>query len=232
MKPFGITPRNAGCTILRETCSRKEEKITEVAALLCSPRTKEGRKLHDQVHWKGLAISGSPPPLIAASYLGLVQVVEFLLDSEEIDVDSKDWDQKSSLSWAAEYGQKAVVKLLLQTGKADINSKNIIQEASLSLAAKIGHVAVVKLLLQTGQVDVLAEDSTGRDAFSYAKYSGHRAVVDLLLQAWRRGTISKTSSQRTLLSGNGSCHGAVVKLLSDASTSVKTVAGGSAITLI
>jgi ankyrin repeat protein len=51
-------------------------------------------------------------------------VVKLLLDTGKVDVDSKDSDGRTPVSWAAEHGHEAVVKLLLDTGKVDVDSKD------------------------------------------------------------------------------------------------------------
>ncbi|KAJ5929314.1 hypothetical protein N7454_007162 [Penicillium verhagenii] len=200
---------------LREVCSYKGDKLTELGALLCSPWTTEGRRFYE--HWKQetYPCPKDPSPLIIASWLGLEGVVELLLGSEETDIDLKDslWEQ-TPLSWAASNGHEAVVKLLLQTGQVDINSKDSNQQTPLSWAAEHGHEAVVKLLLQTGLVDIDSKDSNQRTPLSWAAENGHQAVVKLLLQTGLVDIDSKDSNQRTPLSWaaeNG--HEAVVKLL-------------------
>ncbi|KAJ5721658.1 uncharacterized protein N7483_009592 [Penicillium malachiteum] len=122
---------------LREACSSKGEKVTELAALLCSPWTTEE----------------SSSPLIVASYLGLGGVVDLFLDYEETDVNSRDAQQQTALSRAAENGHEAVVKLLLETEQVDINSKDSLhQRTPLSRAADNGHEAVAKLLSEASTV--------------------------------------------------------------------------------
>jgi ankyrin repeat protein len=49
-------------------------------------------------------------------------VVKLLLDTGKVDVDSRDFQDKTPLSWAAENGHEAVVKLLLDTGMVDVDS--------------------------------------------------------------------------------------------------------------
>jgi ankyrin repeat protein len=71
--------------------------------------------------------------------------VKLLLKTGKVEVDSKDKNGLTPLSWATGRGHEAVVKLLLETGKVEVNSKDDLGQP-LSWAAKRGHQAVVKLL--------------------------------------------------------------------------------------
>ncbi|KAJ5717794.1 hypothetical protein N7488_003440 [Penicillium malachiteum] len=185
---------------LCEACSEKEEEITKLGAILCSPQTRQGTRLRDIVCWERLPISESSSALIVATYFGLVKVVEFLLDFEETNVDSMDLKQRTSLSWAAEYGHEAVAKLLLQTGRVDIDSKDSNNQTPLSWAAENGHADVVELLLQTGKAAINFKDSKYEKPLSWAAKNGHGAVVKLLLQTEKADINSKDLRQRTPLS--------------------------------
>ena len=90
--------------------------------------------------------------------------MKLLLETGKVDVDSKDSDSRTPLSWAAEFGQEAVVKLLLETGKVDVDSKDSDSRTPLSWAAQNRHEAVVKLLLETGKVDVDSKEQERSDA--------------------------------------------------------------------
>ncbi|KAH8693478.1 ankyrin repeat-containing domain protein, partial [Phaeosphaeriaceae sp. PMI808] len=64
----------------------------------------------------------------------------------KVDMNSKDNNGQTPLSWAAMKGHEAVVKLLLETGKVDVDLKDNDGCTPLSWAAEKGHEAVVKLL--------------------------------------------------------------------------------------
>ena len=50
--------------------------------------------------------------------------MKLLLDTRKIDVDSKDSNGRTPLSWVAANGHEAIVKLLLETEKVDVDSKD------------------------------------------------------------------------------------------------------------
>jgi Ankyrin repeats (3 copies) len=85
-------------------------------------------------------------PLSWAAENGHGAVVELLLATGKVDVDSKDDSDRTPLSWAAGNGHKAVIELLLATGKVDVDSKDDSGRTPLSWAAENGHEAVVELL--------------------------------------------------------------------------------------
>ena len=91
-------------------------------------------------------------------------VVKLLLDTGEVDVDWKDKDGRTPLSWAAEKGREAIVKLLLDTGKVDVDWKDrdgrtplswAVGGMPLSRVAENGHEAVAKLLLENGAKELV-----------------------------------------------------------------------------
>jgi ankyrin repeat protein len=73
-------------------------------------------------------------------------IVELLLATGNVDVDSKNKDGQTPLWWAASGGHEAVVKLLLATDKVDVDSRDNYGQTPLSRAAWAGHETVVRLL--------------------------------------------------------------------------------------
>ncbi|KAH6714520.1 hypothetical protein BKA61DRAFT_550129, partial [Leptodontidium sp. MPI-SDFR-AT-0119] len=98
-------------------------------------------------------------PLLYAARNGHEGVVQLLLATEKVDVDSRDtYHSMTPLSHAAWNGHEGVVQLLLAIEKVDVDSKDNSNQTPLSLAAKNGHEGVVKLLLATEKVDVDSRD--------------------------------------------------------------------------
>jgi ankyrin repeat protein len=138
-------------------------------------------------------------PLSRAAEGGYEAVVELLIETGEVDFDSKDTVFRSTqprwateervfgmtpLLWAAGNGHKGVVQLLLETGKVDVNARDRqFGETPLLWAIKNGHEAVVALLLKTGKVNANAKDIRfGRTPLWWAIENGHEALVALLLK--------------------------------------------------
>lgn len=80
-------------------------------------------------------------------------ILAFVLASgkDDAEIDSKDKDGRTPLSWAAEKGHEAVVRLLLDNGAA-IEVKDSSSRTPVSWAAEQGHEAVVRLLKQRAQL--------------------------------------------------------------------------------
>jgi ankyrin repeat protein len=93
---------------------------------------------------------------IASRYSHVSLLFEILKDLNNVDVkaDSKDIDDGTSLSWAAEGRHEAVVKQLVKRDDIGADSKDESGRTPLSWAAVSGHETVVKVLLATGKADV------------------------------------------------------------------------------
>jgi len=153
-------------------------------------------------------------PLLWAAEEGHDAVVKLLMETGQVNIESKNYFNQTPLSLAAENGYKAVVKLLLETGQVNINSKDNYNRTPLSWAARNRHEAVVKLLLETGQVNFESKDNFDRTPLSLAAENGHEAVVKLLLETGQVNINSKDNFDRTpLLWAAEYGHEAVVKLL-------------------
>ena len=99
---------------------------------------------------------------------------------DSIDSDSKDRNNRTPLSWAAENGHNGIVKLLLARDAVDPDSKDDDGGTPLSWAAENGCESVVKLLLATGRVDPNSKDTNGETPFSWARINGHEEVIKIL----------------------------------------------------
>jgi len=74
--------------------------------------------MQENTNWNQRNGEGCNALHLAAEY-GHEAVVKQLLDSEKVDVDSKDRDGRTPLLWAAQKGHGAVVKLLLDSEKGE-----------------------------------------------------------------------------------------------------------------
>ncbi|KAJ5343212.1 uncharacterized protein N7506_003036 [Penicillium brevicompactum] len=136
---------------------------------------------------------------LAASH-GNVAVVELLLSTDRVNVNSKNETDQTPLSFAAMNGHASVVELLLATGKVDIDPKDLWGETPFFNAVGEGHRAIVEILLATEKVDLNIKDRDGRSALSYAALGGHIDVIKLLFSTRIFDVNSKDPTGNTILS--------------------------------
>ncbi|TGO47524.1 hypothetical protein BCON_0274g00130 [Botryotinia convoluta] len=129
------------------------------------------------------------------AFFGLETVIQLLLYSGKLEVDSRDSPSErvfsldfniinqgqTPLSYAVESGHEKVVKLLLDTGKVEVDSENAQGQTSLYRAAKFGNEKVVKLLLDTGKVEIDTINKLDETPLLGAVRNGHESIVKLLL---------------------------------------------------
>lgn len=70
-----------------------------------------------------------------------------LLDTAKVEVDSKDKDGRTPLSYAVSIGSDSTVELLLDTAKAEIESRDNYGRTPLSQAISRGYTSIAWLLL-------------------------------------------------------------------------------------
>ena len=124
-----------------------------------------------------------------ACYFGIVQWVKQLLALNMVDLDAKNEDGRTPMSWAAENGHDVTVGLLISTGRIDADVMDRDGETPLSRAVKNCHNAVVRQLLDVGKVDpagtLLHTKSEWCEKhvslFSWAASCGDLAVLEQLL---------------------------------------------------
>ncbi|KAK0468650.1 hypothetical protein IW261DRAFT_1020132, partial [Armillaria novae-zelandiae] len=123
------------------------------------------------------------PLLLTASQIGNAEMVKLLLDYSKIDMDCKDGQGRTPLSYAAEGWSREIVEMLWHSDQVDVDCMDSQGCTPLSYAAGVGFREIVEMLLQSDQVDVDSKDSQGRTPLSYAVGRGSREIVKMLLQS-------------------------------------------------
>ncbi|KAM6529647.1 hypothetical protein FALCPG4_007776 [Fusarium falciforme] len=134
-----------------------------------------------------------------------------LLATGKADVDTKDRDGWTPLSYAAENGHEAVVGLLLDRG-AHTEAADAWGRTPLLWATENGHEAVVGLLLDRG-AHTEAADAWGRTPLSRAAANEREAIVRLLLEGGARTEAADKGGRTPLLLAAENGREAVVRLL-------------------
>ena len=180
------TQDNDKATALLLACSTKNRDTTSVLL-------KKGAKVGVQ------NIYGNTPLHRAQSKRGGTQVARLLLDSDHIDINQKNADDKTALHLACEMGNEPMVDLLLECG-ADRNCQDCAGYTPLHAAIISRCVAIVKKLLEQG-ANTAIKDNSGRDAVMTAKTRKYRCseIIKLVQEHERRINLHRLS--HTKISG-------------------------------
>ncbi|KAK5658815.1 hypothetical protein OQA88_1627 [Cercophora sp. LCS_1] len=136
-----------------------------------------------------------------------------LLLSEGFEINARDDDGRTPLSWAVEHGSRDMMELLLAKG-AELELRDNSGVTPLLRAAMAGNVAMLELLLDAG-ADLEARDLDGNSALSQAVLNDHAEVVKLLLDKGEDPEAVDSKSRTPLALAAAWGHQAMVKLLLD-----------------
>ncbi|KAL5395362.1 hypothetical protein PMIN02_004137 [Paraphaeosphaeria minitans] len=126
-------------------------------------------------------------------------------------LDWKDDEERTMLSYEAQYGNLELVRRLLAFG-ADRNTRDEEAWMPLAYAAQLGHTQIVKLLLQEGaNVDALTVDQ--RSSLSFAAEHGRYETVNLLLKSGAKPDEPDRFNRTPLSYASGSGRVDVVEML-------------------
>lgn len=118
-------------------------------------------------------------PLSYAAHNNYLAAAKLLLAKDGVDVNSRDNEGRSALSWVAdrERGHSAMAQLLVEAG-ADVDSKDDESRSILSWVAWYGHSAMAQLLVQAG-VDIDSKDKCDRTSLLEAAHQLHLIAIEL-----------------------------------------------------
>ncbi|XP_013793641.1 ankyrin-1-like [Limulus polyphemus] len=120
------------------------------------------------------------PPLCSACRLGNLAVVKILLQTPSIDVNKRDFFNKTPLWTAVKEKRPDLVKLLL-ANKADVNAGEIWSECPLHLATKYrGRREIADMLIRSG-CRVNVADSDDRTPLFWTIQHSDRRIFTLLI---------------------------------------------------
>jgi len=145
-------------------------------------------------------------------------VIEILLDTCDLDIESKDYKGRSALSVAASIGAADIVKLLLHRYKSiNLNSQDLMQSTPLHLASSTNNPsapALLHLLLHDPRTDPTLTDEFGHTPLHAAISRRCKDLVPMLLQHPRVDPNQPDGNDQTpLLTACAEGYGEVVKIL-------------------
>lgn len=232
----------------RQACVADDAAIVPFAIRICDPRS-TSYLAWSETYWKtsDMAVDGNLTDLIIASYYGHPAVVKLLVE-KGADIEAKDRDGQTPLSWAAVAGHRTVVELLVEKG-ADIKVKNNFGQTPFSRAAENGQEAIVELLIKKGAgiedcltplslaavagdetvvqqlvekgADIDAKGGDGQTALSWAAVAGHEAIVKLLVEKGANIEAKDEDGRTPLLQATEYGRMAIFKLLAEKGADIK-----------
>jgi ankyrin repeat protein len=161
------------------------------------------------------------------------QVVSFLLQQDEIDVDGEHEEGFTALHLAVQESDlNGSFFVHMLAPKADLNKKDADGMAALHHAAKSDHDQVVKALAEYDRCNLNIKNSAGETALHIAASNGYRKVVDAFLDTKvdlnKKDADGMTALHRAAKSG----HDQVVKALAEnnrCNVNIKNSAGETAL---
>ncbi|KAK8071198.1 hypothetical protein PG997_011401 [Apiospora hydei] len=119
-------------------------------------------------------------PLHTAARHDLPIVTASLLESRD-DVNFRDKQGQTPLSYAATHNSQGVAKLLLDTTEVEADARDENERTALWHASAAGSEEIVKLLLASRKVDINSRDNDGETPLLCAAIKDHQRVTELLL---------------------------------------------------
>ena len=125
---------------------------------------------------KNIKIEGSDSIHIACLYGDIKKIREFL--NSGVNINSKDFSNKTPLMYAAEDGAIEILDYLLKNG-ANINDIDIRGESALMIALKNHNIRAAKFLIESG-ADVSIINEEDKNILTIAKEIDSKEIIELI----------------------------------------------------
>nr|CAB3221827.1 ankyrin repeat and SAM domain-containing protein 3 [Phallusia mammillata] len=163
-----------------------------------------------------------PLDLFAAASIGEEEIVQDILDSKSIRVNTTNRGGWSALMYAAYMGHDCTVQCLLECG-ADPNQRSPQGYSSLILSSMCGNDNIMHHLLQR-RVNLEATDKRGWSALFHAVSAGHQRTTELLIKWGANCEMVEPSQGLTpLMEAAASGHELIVTLLLEKGVDISKV---------
>jgi ankyrin repeat protein len=123
-----------------------------------------------------LAWTGGKSPLAWAAATGNVELVEALLRSSRVNVNSQDAQKRTPLMHAIAVNDWQTVEELLKIEDIDLNLRDAEGRTAVFHAAQGGDLRIIQLLTETQKVDFSIRDCNGESVQDIAKKKGNQDV--------------------------------------------------------
>ena len=179
-------PDNGGDALV---AAAKEGNAGEVQRLMKCPEIDVNHADRSRMDTPGVLADHTP--LYLASQSGHVEVVNILLQHPKVDVNYRDFYNRTALWWASVRGHLEIVKLLVNDSRTDVNLGGLMSSNNnpafgegppLMMASQLGLVEVVQELILHPQIDVNKPNTvSGETPLFMASLHGRADVVKVLL---------------------------------------------------
>ncbi|XP_046340859.2 putative ankyrin repeat protein RF_0381 [Haliotis rufescens] len=140
---------------------------------------------------------------------GNVEIVDYVLKQNVIDLNSREKKGMTPLLLSAYFGERDVFDLLIGRG-ADTSSVNDFGENILHFSCRGGNVDIVKYVLKQNVVDIESRDNVGMTPVLLAAFWGKRDAFDLLIGRGADPTVVDENGDNIL---HHSCRGGNVDIV-------------------
>lgn len=125
---------------------------------------------------KNVKIEGSNSIHIACLYGDIKKIKEFL--NSGVNINSKDFSNRTPLMYAAEDGATEIIDYLLKNG-ANINEIDIRGESALIIALKNHNINAAKFLIESG-ADLSIINEEDKNALAIAQDIDSKEIIELI----------------------------------------------------
>ena len=158
----------------------------ELMALLFAISSGELEKVHTLVTDEGSKILNYKRPgwrsaLLFAAQTGHANIVQYLIEECEMDINESDEEGLKALHLAADGGYTDVINVLFEHDELIKNCKDKEGRLPIHYAVQNGHFKAIELLVINGQ-DYKAGDNNGTTPLHLAAYFGHLSILDYLMK--------------------------------------------------
>ncbi|XP_071115831.1 serine/threonine-protein phosphatase 6 regulatory ankyrin repeat subunit A-like [Haliotis cracherodii] len=140
---------------------------------------------------------------------GNVQIVEYIVSHNIVDINSTDYRGRTPVMGAVLKGHKTVFDLLVSKG-CDLTVKDKNNDNILYAACDGGNVQIVEYIVSRNIVDINSTDYRGRTPVMGAMLKGHKAVFDLLVSKGCKMTVEDVFGDNIL---HKACDGGNVEIV-------------------
>ncbi len=137
--------------------------------------------------------------LLAAVRFSRLDIVKYLVQEKNANIDARDWAGNNALLVALFYNCVAIAKWLLENISIDIEFKNNTGETALLMAARQGHLDIVTYLIKEKRANINAKNVKGSNVLHAASIGDSLDIVKYLVDEKKFGVEEKNTAGYTAI---------------------------------